>query len=726
MPISNFLSRSALRALAAIERTTNVDIRVHGEENVPDEPVLYTVNHFTRMETLFLPYIIHRETGKLSYSLAFHDFFKGGLGRLMSNLGAISTRNPERDKILGAALLRGDSSVIIFPEGQMIKDKKIVEKGKFLIYNSGMRRPPHTGSARLALMTEFHRRKIARLLQEGNEEALYAFINYYDLRREELNQITRLETNIVPINITYYPVRARENAISRLVEKYAGNLSDRFLEELQVEGTMILSGVDIDVNFGEALPAGRYLERSKKMKKQLNEEQLFLSGDLSKIEVPLRKISANYMGDYMSSIYRMTTVNHDHILSWFICSYPTNKIPLDDLKARAYLAIRKIKDLKLATAHSTLYLDQEYLLSDDLHDKLENLLATAYSNGLISRKGMTILRNQNRFSSLYEFHTLRQDNILEVLHNEIEPIRHLVRVLQSIMIIPPPTLRRKIHREFLRADFKLYRQERESYRPEKETHTEEIGRPFFLKNGRKHGILLIHGYMAAPEEMRELGEHLHEQGYTVYGVRLRGHGTSPEDLASRGWEEWYDSVNRGYIILKHFCKDISLCGFSTGAGLALLQSARKDFQIHSVIAISAPLRLQDIRTRFASAITFWNDILKRFNVQKGSMEFVDNHPENPHINYHRNPVHGIFELEKLMKTVEKELPDVRVPTLVIQGSDDPVVHPESAMTVFSSVGTAHRELFRIYSQKHGIVRGKTSAPLARRISLFLEEQKKEG
>jgi esterase/lipase len=231
--------------------------------------------------------------------------------------------------------------------------------------------------------------------------------------------------------------------------------------------------------------------------------------------------------------------------------------------------------------------------------------------------------------------------------------------------------------------------------------------------------------MAAPEEMRELGEHLHSQGYTVYGVRLRGHGTSPEDLASRRWEEWYDSVNRGYIILKHYCKKISLCGFSTGAGLALLQSARKGSRVHSVISISAPLRLQDIRSRFASAITIWNDVLKRFNVNKGSMEFVENHPENPHINYHQNPVHGIHELEKLMKTVEKELADVRIPTLVIQASDDPVVHPESAMTVFSSVGTAHRELFKIYSQKHGIVRGSTSAPLARRISLFLEEQKRE-
>jgi len=45
-------------------------------------------------------------------------------------------------------LLNGAHPWVIFPEGQMIKDKKVVDiHGEFNVYNDGHRRPPHTGAA---------------------------------------------------------------------------------------------------------------------------------------------------------------------------------------------------------------------------------------------------------------------------------------------------------------------------------------------------------------------------------------------------------------------------------------------------------------------------------------------------------------------------------------------------------------------------------------------------
>ena len=69
------------------------------------------------------------------------------------------------------------------------------------------------------------------------------------------------------------------------------------------------------------------------------------------------------------------------------------------------------------------------------------------------------------------------------------------------------------------------------------------------------------------------------------------------------------------------------------------------------------------------------------------MEFVENVPENPEINYLRNPVNGGSELEKLMKLVENQLKNVMEPTLIIQGSDDPVVNSVSALEIFEKLGT---------------------------------------
>lgn len=69
--------------------------------------------------------------------------------------------------------------------------------------------------------------------------------------------------------------------------------------------------------------------------------------------------------------------------------------------------------------------------------------------------------------------------------------------------------------------------------------------PFFWKHlfGRK-GVILVHGYMAAPEEIRPLAEYLYRHGGSVYGARPRGHGMAPEDLAIRNWEKLMKAVEK--------------------------------------------------------------------------------------------------------------------------------------------------------------------------------------
>jgi len=37
----------------------------------------------------------------------------------------------------------------------------------------------------------------------------------------------------------------------------------------------------------------------------------------------------------------------------------------------------------------------------------------------------------------------------------------------------------------------------------------------------------------------------------------------------------------------------------------------------------------------------WNKFLSVLRINRGKKEFVVNDPENPHINYNRNPVRGV-------------------------------------------------------------------------------------
>ena len=55
--------------------------------------------------------------------------------------------------------------------------------------------------------------------------------------------------------------------------------------------------------------------------------------------------------------------------------------------------------------------------------------------------------------------------------------------------------------------------------------------PFFF-DGSDVGCLVSHGFTGTTQSMRFLGEFLaNEGGLTVIGPRLKGHGTSVEDMA---------------------------------------------------------------------------------------------------------------------------------------------------------------------------------------------------
>ncbi len=84
--------------------------------------------------------------------------------------------------------------------------------------------------------------------------------------------------------------------------------------------------------------------------------------------------------------------------------------------------------------------------------------------------------------------------------------------------------------------------------------------------------LLVHGFTGTPWEMRPLADFLADAGIASLSVRLPGHGTTPEDLAGRRWQEWLDSVDQGYRVLNEEFTSVFGMGMSTGCLLLLATS----------------------------------------------------------------------------------------------------------------------------------------------------------
>jgi carboxylesterase len=224
--------------------------------------------------------------------------------------------------------------------------------------------------------------------------------------------------------------------------------------------------------------------------------------------------------------------------------------------------------------------------------------------------------------------------------------------------------------------------------------------------------------MAAPEEVKEWAIFLHEKGLTVYAPRLSGHGTSSKDLSTRKYNDWLDSVDRGHAILKTCCKKILVAGFSTGAGLALQSVILKPHDFEAVIAVSAPLRFKSFSSRFAELLNGFNFFCNYLGMSNRSGEFMTNDADNPHINYLRCPVSAFVQVKKLMKKVSRSLPDILIPTLVIQAKNDPKVAPESGPAIFKLLGTNKKHFSWIDYNMHGIVRGEIAIKVFKEVETF--------
>ena len=106
---------------------------------------------------------------------------------------------------------------------------------------------------------EYYRQKLACIrdnpqLGHMADEVLEKF------HLDSFEQAEKHRTVIIPVNITYFPIRAHRHMIAKLVKGLARNLSERAMEELVVESSVFSKDSDIDIQLGEPIDIRTYLE----------------------------------------------------------------------------------------------------------------------------------------------------------------------------------------------------------------------------------------------------------------------------------------------------------------------------------------------------------------------------------------------------------------------------------------------------------------------------------
>jgi carboxylesterase len=193
--------------------------------------------------------------------------------------------------------------------------------------------------------------------------------------------------------------------------------------------------------------------------------------------------------------------------------------------------------------------------------------------------------------------------------------------------------------------------------------------------GAVAAVLLVHGFSATPWEMRTLAAYLAKRDFACLAVRLPGHGTTPEDLAGRCWEEWLAAVTSGYDLLAAHFPRVYGAGLSTGSLLLLAMALRR--QPAGLILLSPYLRLRHRLAPFAG----WLRYLKPYQTRpRGSAEAAHYYP--------RRPLAGVHQINRLLRALPPRLGEITSPALAIHGEGDRTIDIDSGRRLVERLGSA--------------------------------------
>ena len=205
--------------------------------------------------------------------------------------------------------------------------------------------------------------------------------------------------------------------------------------------------------------------------------------------------------------------------------------------------------------------------------------------------------------------------------------------------------------------------------------------PVFVKRGTS-AFLILHGWCATAESVRFLTAGIAGGGYSVLAPTLPGHGTTAQDMISRGPADWIHAARHAFQLLGRHFNAVHVAGVSMGGALALQLAALEPDQVASVTTVNAPIFLANPRLAVEvmqgppeTSLTSWN-----------APSFVG--PPVPEIIYEERSHKSGMDLITMAALARETLPAIRAPLLAIQSRRDPIVPPSCAEEILAVAGSA--------------------------------------
>lgn len=213
------------------------------------------------------------------------------------------------------------------------------------------------------------------------------------------------------------------------------------------------------------------------------------------------------------------------------------------------------------------------------------------------------------------------------------------------------------------------------------TKVMEGAEPFEF-DGDGCSVLVLHGFTGTTQSMRYLGEQLNRRfGFAVLGPRLKGHGTSPDDMAATGYLDWLGTAEDALAELAARGRPVFVTGLSMGGMLTLALAARHPDVVRGAIPVNAVAGEQDG--------TLADLILERAAPDRIPGIGSDIKAEGvTELAYPEVPVSCLRDVYLAQAATGDVLRKVTCPVLVVQSREDHVVAPANAHRIARGVSSS--------------------------------------
>ncbi len=231
------------------------------------------------------------------------------------------------------------------------------------------------------------------------------------------------------------------------------------------------------------------------------------------------------------------------------------------------------------------------------------------------------------------------------------------------------------------------------------------------------GCLILHGFTSSLDTVRALVPMAERLGLPYRMPILRGHNTRPEDLRGVEWRDWFEDAVVALHSLRQETERVAVCGLSMGGLVALHLAAEYPDDVACVATIAAALRINNRLIRLSPVLA--RMLRNRMWQGNPASGYADATLVSANTNYRSFPLDALVSLYRYGPVVERILPRVQAPLLVIHSHHDLVIKPVSANIIYARAGSQHKELRWFERSGHEMLQDVEATDVVAAIETFI-------